>query len=341
MKIWMLLALPVLFAGCVAKEYVAPKAEVGAVTGVEARELASGLNNPSFVTFHPRTGLPMVCDTGNGRVVTIKNGKASDFIAEFKTEYWKVLSEDKKLYKLGPLAAIWADDDTFIVSDSGHPDGEDKLVFYDAEGNKTGESNTIGATSDDPKDKGEGNFTGFSMVGDTLYLCGQGSDAKTWVLKCDVKARKLGLAFSADEHGIDVNSPMQTLPWRGNLLVLYSGKGGFDDGTIVEWDLKTGEPVNQWRMVGIKDPMGLAQIPDSENEFVVTDNNWDLESVKDGALYRVKLEDKGQYSYEEIAGKLKGPVHCAFGPDGRLFVTLLGEHFDNNEGRLIALSGIK
>ena len=170
-------------------------------------------------------------------------------------------------------------------------------------------------------DKGEGNLTGMCLSADKgmLYVCGQGADARTWVLSCDVKKRRLKPLLSADAAGIKVNSPMQCLYRKpGWLLVLYSGEGGKADGLIVEWDLATGKPAGKWKLPGLVDPMGMALIPGSRDELAVVDNNWAPEKVNPGKLARVKLvPGKAQAEVKVISTQLKGPVSCVFGPDGK------------------------
>ena len=43
----------------------------------------------------------------------------------------------------------------------------------------------------------------------------------------------------------------------------------------------------------------------------------------------------------QVLGRnLRGPVSCAFGPDGRLYVAQLGEAFDQGVGNVLALDGL-
>jgi len=71
----------------------------------------------------------------------------------------------------------------------------------------------------------------------------------------------------------------------------------------------------------------------------VTDNNWDLREVKSGRIARVRLHDNGQAQVTVIATQVPGPVHCAFGPDGRLYVTCLGDEIDKDKGLVISIKG--
>ncbi|MHC4606956.1 MAG: hypothetical protein ACYTAF_08450 [Planctomycetota bacterium] len=309
-------------------------------------EILDGLNNPSCVSFHP-DGMLTVCDSGNGQVVILwSKDTPSPFPVRFETEHWKVDGKTGvKRFKLGPLSALWLDHATLVVTDGGKKDGKETVNFYnfvEKHAREPERSNPVGPTSKDAKDKGEGNLTGMCLSPDkrTLYVCGQGSDAKTWVLKCDVATRKLEPFLSADDNGIEVNSPMQAL-MRGDdrLLVLYSGAGGKDDGLIVEWNLKTKKPAAQWKLPGLIDPMGMVFLPGSTDEVAVVDNNWALTKVNRGRIARVKLLPGGKTDITVIATDVKGPVSCVFGPDGRLYVALLGEEFDKGLGRVIAVSG--
>ena len=124
------------------------------------------------------------------------------------------------------------------------------------------------------------------------------------------------------------------------VYVLYSGAGGKADGTVVLWDAKTKKPKARWTLPGIIDPMGMANIPGTK-DFVVVDNNWGLEKVNPGRLARITLGDGGGAATVTMIGaKLMGPTSCAFGPDGKLYVSLLGPEFDANKGSVVAINGI-
>lgn len=331
------------FAGA---ETFAEEAQIGLKKGYEARVVLDGLTNPSSVSFSP-SGQLTVCDSGNGQVLLVRDGKAEKYITGFRTEYWKVDAETGvKRFKLGPLSAAWVNDDTLAVTNAGLADGEETVVFFDSAGTvEDGEaSNAVGPTSDDPKDKGEGNLTGLSVSedGSTLYVAGQGADAKTWVLQVDVDQKKLSGLASADAAGIEINSPMDTMPFtKGTILALYSGAGGKDDGLIVQWNVRKKEVVRKWTLPGLTDPMGFAKIPGSSRGLVVVDNNWALTEVQAGRLARVNLPREGEAKVRIIADQLRGPVSCAFGPDGDLYIAQLGEQFDSDKGQVLAVSGIK
>ncbi|MCA8913534.1 MAG: WD40 repeat domain-containing protein [Planctomycetes bacterium] len=322
--------------------------DIGLKDGYRASIVAEGLNNPSFITFRPGDGALTIVDSGNGRVVVAEGDTLKPVVEGMHTEYWKTLEDGTKAFKVGPLAALWRDTDHLLVTDAGVGDGDETVQTWQISTSGpehnviSARTNPIGPTTDDPKDKGEGNLTGMAMMpdGDTFYVCGQGSDAKTWVLKGSVKDNKLETAFSADDNGIDVNSPMQALAWRGNLLVIYSGAGGKPDGLAVEWDLKTGKPAHQWKLTGLVDPMGIAPLPGSINEFAVVDNNWALTGVNAGKLAVVTLQsDKTEAKVDVIASYLHGPVNCAFGPDKRLYIACLGEAYDSDKGLVVAVDG--
>ena len=350
------LLLPLLIlAGCVAKPARPPVApeirqvEIGLAEGYEAFIVAEGLKNPSHVSFHS-DGRLTICDSGNGRVVVIEDGKMTPVVTGLTTEYWKVYKNDAgeeiKAFKIGPLAAQWLSQYKLALTDGGLKDGEETVVTYhiSTDGPSANRvvrrTNSVPPTTGDAADNGEGNLSGMCVMpdGDTFYVCGQGYDGKSWVLGGSLSEGTLEPKFSADEHNIDVNSPMQVVPWNDSLLVVYSGAGGKDDGLLVEWNPKSGQPVNQWALPGLKDPMSLAQIPGTSNKFVVTDNNWSLTGVNAGKLAILTLdgEDPG---IKVICDNIYGPVHCAFGPDGRLYVSSLGPEFDAAAGQVIAITG--
>lgn len=316
---------------------------IGLGDGLAARSVAHGLQNPSFISF-TSDGRLTISDSGHGRVL-VENGEGQmDALVDgLPTEYWKIdIEKGMERFQLGALAAVWLPNGELAVSNSGLKDGEDHIVFYSPDGKKVGASNAIPPTSDHELDNGEGNFCGFSVspAGDTLYVAGQGADAKTWVLSCDIESRELSALASADDAGIEINSPMDTLPiGRDRLLVLYSGAGGVDDGLFVEWNLSDATVNAQWTLPGLTDPMGFAPLPGGG--YVVVDNNWALTEVMDGRIAKVTLPDGGGAAeVEVIADAVPGPVACAFGPDGALYVALLGERFDEELGEVIAIEGL-
>ncbi len=303
----------------------------------------TGLKNPSCVTFSP-TGALTVCDSGHGRVLVVEGGAARAHVEGYSTEYWKIDKETgQKRFKLGPLSALWLADGRLLVTDAGLPDGKEVLRLHEGPGGPEDgvATNSVGPTTQDPADKGEGNLTGMALSpgGRHVYVCGQGADAASWVLKADLHTMELVPWASADEHGIEVNSPMQALVLpNGNVLVLYSGKGGAADGVMVEWTAKGATPLVQWTLPGLVDPMGMALVPGRENQFAVVDNNWSLTDVKQGKLARVTLPaGGGEALVTEVSADLRGPVSCAFGPDGRLYIAELGEEFDKTLGRVTSV----
>ncbi len=355
-KLFLVGAALVLASGCKPVTGTRPPIDVGLAEGYSARLVQTDLNNPSCVTFSPRGELTVV-DSGNGAVF-VRDGSNPKCplpaITGFDTEHWKV---DKKTgakrFKLGPLSAVWIDETTLAVTDGGKPDGKETVNFYAVKrsgrrlapltASECRRSNPVGPTTKEKADRGEGNLTGMCLSADKgmLYVCGQGADAGTWVLSCDVESRKLKPLLSADAAGIKVNSPMQCLYRKpGWLLVLYSGEGGKADGLIVEWDLATGKPANRWKLPGLVDPMGMALIPGTENELAVVDNNWAPDKVNPGKLARVKLvPGRAPAEVKVIATGLEGPVSCVFGPDGKLYIAQLGKAFDRGQGTVIAVDG--
>ncbi len=306
----------------------------------EVETVLKGLTNPSSVSFSPKGELT-VCDA-SGKVIVVKDGKPTDYITGFDTEHWKSDDTGAKWYKLGPLSAVWAGE-TLVVTDAGKGDGKETLLFFDGPGKASDgkASNSIPPTSDDAKDKGEGNLTGMVATknGKRVFVCGQGFDGKSWVLAANVKNKKLTTLFSADDNGIATNSPMQAIMGnKGKVLVLYSGKGGAEDGLLVEWDPKTKKPTNQWKLPGLINPMGIARI--ARNRFAVVENNWNLKKVNEGKVAIVTLK-KDKAVVKDTGVRLHGPVSCAFGPDNKLYVAQLGKEYDKTAGSVVAISGLK
>ncbi len=342
--------------------------DLGLSRGYQAESVLENLNNPSSISFSApgaisENGLLTVCDSGNGQVLLVHidenynrfktQGSSANLRSKRKssaqwvvgasglqTEYWKT---DPQSFKVGPLSALWVDRSTLAISDAGKPDGQEKILFMDFQ-------NTSFASNSSKANKvrtstafaGEGNFCGISLAPDnTIYICGQGSDAQTYILQADITAEQPELkAFvSSDEKGIAIDSPMQTLVYGDSLLVLYSGKGGIEDGLIAQWSLQDGSLLAQWKLPGLMDPMGMDFIPGTDR-LVVVDNNWSLTEVLAGKLAIVDLPSgSDEANVDIIASNLKGPTACGFGPDHKLYIAQLGEAFDQNKGNVIVVDG--
>lgn len=317
---------------------------------LEFETVLEGLNNPSSVSFAP-DGRLTVCDAGpgrdhgNGRVLLWDGTDTTEYLTGFPTEYWKKGADgEPDRFKLGPLSSLWLADGRLLVSSGGLADGVDHLVVFEGAGTAdTGvASNPIAPTSDDPADKGEGNLTGLSQdASGRVFVAGQGADAKSWVLTYDPSSGATAGLASADDAGVAINSPMATVPEsESSFLALYSGAGGKDDGLIVRWNSETGELMKQWTLDGLIDPMGMALMPDGSS-LVVVDNNWSLREVLEGTIAHVTLPTGGGAAEIEVLHEgLRGPTSCAFGNDGRLYVSLLGPEFDADQGSVVAIDGL-
>lgn len=300
------------------------------------------LSNPSCVTFGPNGELT-VCDSRGTVYVSDPEGNKKEFITGFDSEFWKSDDTGKKWYQVGPLSAVWVGD-KLAVSDAGKTDGNESILFFSGAGQASeGEAtNTVGPTTDDEADKGEGNLTGLSVTpdGKTIYVAGQGYDGKSWLLTVDVDGKKLASTLSADDNGIETNSPMDTLVTEaGTVIALYSGKGGAVDGLVVEWDPASGKPVHQWKLPELVNPMGIASL--GGDRYVVVENNWALDKVNKGRVAVVTLVEGEDATVEPTGVELDGPVSCAVGPDGRVYVSQIGPEFDAPTGSVVAISGIE
>ena len=99
---------------------------IGMADGFSASSVLTGLNNPSGISFSGKGELT-VCDSGNGQVILFVDGKPTNHITGFPTEYWKVNAEaGTKAFGLGPLSAVWLGD-TLAVTTAGAKDGEETV----------------------------------------------------------------------------------------------------------------------------------------------------------------------------------------------------------------------
>lgn len=319
--------------------------------GMTAYVQLANLPNPAGLAFRSE-GVLMVCA---GDAIHIAHEMHTHVaMSGFTTQFWKDADgEANDRFRHGPISIVYLPDGTAVVSDAGLTDGEDQLLIYPPGATDRSQAVATGGVAT------EGNLMGLCVAADgtTVYACGQGSDEKTWIIACDTAAEAptLELFFSADEHGITANSPMQAILWNDNtLLVLYQDDATGDDpeikndGLLVAWNLETLAPISQWSLPELNDPMGMARIPGTDDLVVVAHNWTNANETLPGKLARVTLPNDGTVPGEPIPAdvtvlseSLRGPVSCLFDDEGKLYISQLGPTIDGTEGVVLAVEGIR
>ncbi|MDH5643888.1 MAG: hypothetical protein OEY63_06775 [Gemmatimonadota bacterium] len=348
-----------------------------AVKGLTAKVVVEGLKNPHGLAFHPKTDALTVCDSGNGRVLIVDDGKLVEFATGFGTETSGGkgdMAAGENEYLIGPLSICWENFGRvprLAVLDSGAPAGGEAVVFFEGPGPRYGTGDPTMPWRD-PSGSGldmDGNFTGLCLsVAHVYYFLSTTNDAQTRLMCLDTRDQQIRPWISSDEAGIKTNTPVQLRLVNHELRGLYMGEEGKSDGLMVFWMETNPDPEESWKLKGLVDPVGFDQFPELDRElapgrgdiepadgevpgdaaapemerfvrrFVVVARG---KSRGKGILARVTLNKGTEANIEPLAEGLPDPTHCAFGPDGKLYISCMGSERDKDKGIVIAVEGIK
>ncbi|MCA9203271.1 MAG: hypothetical protein R3C99_03915 [Pirellulaceae bacterium] len=286
------------------------------------------LTNPAGIAIQPKTGHVFVSDSGAGRVIRVVDGKAQEVIVGFpKDVYGK-----GPMYDIGPLGLVFLDEKTLVIGGGGLPDGEEMLRVYEvpeagAEPIKADamvSSYKLEGTDDI---KGEGNFYGVAATKDAVYVTSNGDDTKGWVGKAAIKGSKVEsfVRSIATKEAVNVDAPVGvTISPRGEVVIGQMGEISVpNDGLVSFYGASDGKLLLNVE-TGLSDITALAYSPKSE-QLYATDFSWHDTSM--GGLFQLvsKREDGKQTVDAKKVTSLDKPTAMAFGEDGTLYITVIGE----------------
>jgi DNA-binding beta-propeller fold protein YncE len=286
-----------------------------------------GLNNPCGIAVQPETGHIFVADSGALKVVRVVNGKAEDVITGFtKDVYGK-----GPMYDIGPLGLAFLDKDTLVVGGGGKPDGEESLFVFTipAAGQKA-------ISADNPKFsfkleatadlKAEGNFYGIATTKTAIFVTSNGDDTKGWVAKADINGTKVEkyTRFIPTKEAVEVDAPVGiAISPAGHVVIGQMGEINVpEDGLITFYNAKTGEKLMNVKAGGLYDITALAYSP--KGQLYALDFAW-MDTTKGGLFQIIAENSQGQQGAKATkVASLDKPTAMAFGPDGSLYITVIG-----------------
>ena len=311
--------------------------------------ILDGLNNPSGVAVQPETGDVFVADSAAGKIVRVKEGKASDVIVEFPLGSYGKGPE----YAIGPLGLLFLDKNTLVVGGGGAADGEELLSLFTI-GDAGAEAKKADAAEQtfklEAKDelKGEGNFYAITRTETHIYVTCNGDDTKGWVARATIKdGNRLENyeRYLATKEATEVDAPVgiATSPDDASSKFIVVGQMGEIN---VEGDSLLTFYGEDKKMLlnletGLNDITALAystKARGSRKQLYALDFNW-LDTKK-GGIFRLVDDGKGGVQAKKIAA-LDKPTAMSFGAEGVLYVTVIGtkeEGSDKAGGKLLKIA---
>jgi hypothetical protein len=304
--------------------------DLNRAAATEPLVIAKGLDTPCGIAVQPGTGHLFVSShPGIDRLVQ-NDGRFQQHVEVrgFTTDTYGRGPE----FEIGPLGLAFLDKATLVVGGGERPDGEEIVrVYAVGDGPRPAgralkaddmKASTGPIPEGDDSLRGEGNFFGIAVKGNTLFVTSNGDDTKGWISKAVVAGGKPGplTPFIASKQETGVDGPTgATIGPDGKLVVCQFGEINIPgDGLLVTYDPETGAMESKLK-TGLNDPAGVAFSPKTGKLYVV-DFSW------------VAPQKGGLFLLEPAGGKLKPiriaaldkPSALAFGPDGTLFVTVVG-----------------
>ena len=308
-----------------------------AALAAEVSTVVDGLSNPCGIAVQPGTGTIYVADSGAGRVVRIVDGKAEAVITDFPAD---IYGKGPK-YQIGAFGLAFLYKDTLVVGGGGLPDGEELLRVYalpaDGESLKAADMKESFSLAADDETKGEGNFYALALTDNAIYVTCNGDDTKGWVSRAKVKKGKVGPfeRYLPTKEATEVDAPVGiTVSPRGELVVGQMGEITIpEDGLLTFYNPKSKKMLLNLE-TGLSDITALAYSP--KGLLYALDFSW-FDTSK-GGLFRIDKDGNDAVKTTKIAPLTK-PTSMAFGKDGALYITVIGEGEDASKtGSLVKIT---
>jgi len=300
-----------------------------------------GLKNPCGVAVQPESGVIFVSESAAGRVIRVVDGVAQEVITGSAGD---VYGKGPK-YDIGPLGITFLDKGRLAVGDGGYQDGKEYVRIFavpDPGQPALGydDCERVGPLTDTETIKAEGNLYGIAASPAAIFVTCNGDDVKGWVAKIDMRGTKFGELnrFIPTKEATDppTDAPVGiTISPRGEVVVGQMGEINVaNDSKLTFYNAKNGNILLD-RDTGLHDITALVYSP--MEHLYALDFAW--VDTSQGGLFRLDDDDENGIDAKKIAD-LDKPTAMAFGPDGSLFITIIGTVEGENQvgqGQLIRL----
>ena len=292
----------------------------------EIEVILDELKNPCGVAVQPGTGVVFVSESAAGRVIRVVDGEAQVVITGSSLD---VYGKGPK-YKIGPLGIAFVDEHRLAVADGGYADGEEYIRVFDVpeaggEAVSYDDGTKIGPVAATEDIKAEGNFYGIVATDHAIYVTANGDDTKGWVAKADIDGTKFGelTRFIATKEVTEppTDAPVGiTVSPRGEIVIGQMGEINVENDSKLNFYSAKNGTVLLDRDTGLHDITALAYSP--KGHLYALDFAW--VDTKQGGLFRLDDDKDNGIEAEKIVG-LEKPTCLAFGKDGSLYITVIGE----------------
>ncbi len=316
--------------------------------GQQMTIVIEGLKNPCGVAIQPDTGDVFLAESGAGRIVRIKNGQAEAVITDFPLD---IYGQGPK-YAIGPLGLAFINKNTLAVGGGGRPDGQELLRIYSLpEAGKSIKADAMlkalgplpaaevnnDAKSSGEQNEGEGNFYAVAVTPAAIYATSNGDDNKGWVVRAEIQTNGFGplTRFLATKEAVGVDAPVAVvISPRGELVIGQMGEiGETRDSLLTFYNARSGKLLLNLD-TGLADITALAY--SSKGLLYALDFSWT--HPEEGGLFRLdSLLANGVPAVRAVKIiSLEKPTAMAVGPNGAIYITLLGSA-DGVTGKLVVL----
>lgn len=311
--------------------------------------LVIDLENPSGVVVDPKTGHVFIASRyGVYRYDPVSSPKKIN-LEILNTQTPTDVYGKGPMYDVGPLG-LAVMNDWLIVGDGSKVDGEELVRIYkiteaapEASLKEDAAAFTLGPIkAGEQSAKGEGNYYGVAVVGESIFVTANGDDTKGWVAKVDVKEGTPGelTPFIATKVDLEVDAPAAATvtPDGKELLISQMGEINVEgDSLLAFYNPADGKLIRSLK-TGLNDIVGLAYSPKS-GKLYATEFSW-MDTTK-GALYRLDIEGETVTPVKIV--DLDKPTGLAFDKEGKLYITVFGTKPEGEEklspGQLLSISG--